>query len=107
MIRDNHYACHACAIMPEHVHLLMGRRIATAESMAELFKQSSRSALIEAGCFPPTHAVWTAGQRIVYKSTSAAIIQCVQYIENNPLEIGKPTQVWDFVTAYDPSFRPF
>lgn len=107
VVRDNKYACHACAIMPEHVHLLMGRRLADAETMVELFKQESRTALIDAGRFPPTHAVWTVGQRIIYKSSSSAVVQCIKYVENNPDEIGRRRQVWDFVTGYDPSFRPF
>ena len=93
--------------MPEHVHLLLGRRLATAETMAQQFQATSRAALVEAKCFPPTHAVWTAGQRIVYKNSPSGIITCIKYIDNNPLEIGRPKQVWDFVTPYDPSFIPF
>jgi REP element-mobilizing transposase RayT len=107
VIRDNKYACHACVIMPEHVHLLMGRRLAPAEAIVAALREASRDALIAAKCFPPTHAVWTAGQRIIYKSTPAAMIACIKYIEDNPLEIGGLKQSWDFVTAYDSEFRPF
>lgn len=75
-IGDNRWVCHACAIMPGHVHLLRGRRLDTAETIVETLQEESRAALIEAGCFPPTHAVWTAGHRIVYKNSPDAMVSC-------------------------------
>jgi hypothetical protein len=106
-IADKRWVCHACAIMPEHVHVLMGRRLDTAETMVETFQQQSRAALIDAGCFPPMHAVWTAGRRVIYKSSPPAMASCVEYIENNPREIGLPEQRWDYVTPYDSRLTPF
>jgi len=60
-IAANGYICHACAIMPDHVHMLLRRGRDRAEDIIEHFQEASRAALIDAGKRAPTHPVWTKG----------------------------------------------
>ena len=60
-IIERGYTCYACAIMPDHVHLLIRRHRDKAEQMIEQFQKATRAALIDAGKRAQTHPVWTAG----------------------------------------------
>jgi REP element-mobilizing transposase RayT len=95
------YTCYACAIMPDHVHLLIRRHRDTADQMIETLQTDSRAAMIAAGRRPEEHPVWTTGGRKVYQNTREDMERIVLYVENNPLEIGRPAQHWDFVRPYD------
>ena len=58
VIHDRGYTCYACAIMPDHVHLLIRRHRDKAEEMIEVLQKTSRKRLIELGRRAPTHSVW-------------------------------------------------
>lgn len=58
VIEERGYTCYQCAIMPEHVHLLMRRHRDKAEEMIEHLQQKSRELLIGAGVRSNTHPVW-------------------------------------------------
>src|SRR5690606_16024851 len=47
-IRDHRYTCYACAIMPDHVHLLIRKHRDRAETMIEKLQTASREAMREA-----------------------------------------------------------
>jgi hypothetical protein len=53
------YVCHACAIMPDHAHLLIRRHHDRAEDMVAHSQETTRTGLIESGKRSPTHPVWT------------------------------------------------
>src|SRR5262245_38365759 len=54
-IRQCRYTCYACAVMPDHVHLLIRRHRDLGDQMIETFQTDSRAALIVAGRRPETH----------------------------------------------------
>jgi hypothetical protein len=56
-VKDRAYTCHACAIMPDHVHMLIRRHRDNAESMIEFFQEESKKALIQAGLRAVNHPV--------------------------------------------------
>src|SRR5437764_1201361 len=60
-IVEHRYTCYACAVMPDHVHLLIRRHRDKAEHMIEVLQERTRSTLIDAGRRLPTHPVWTKG----------------------------------------------
>lgn len=103
------YTCYACAVMPDHVHLLIRRHRDRAEHMIEHFQETSRSALIETGRRQATHPVWTKGPGWKgFLSSRADFEREIEYIRQNPIKIGKPEQKWEFVTVYDgwlPGYR--
>lgn len=101
VIEENGYICHECAIMPEHVHLLVRRHRDHAETMIEKFQTESRSAAIEAGLRSVTHPVWGGKGWKVFLNTREDFWRTIDYIRKNPLKIGWPAQTWDFVVQYD------
>ncbi len=102
------YTCYACAIMPDHVHLLIRRHRDKAEEMIETFQETSRDSLIAAGKRSPTHPVWGGPGWKRFLNTRQDFIQVEQYIRENPVKAGRPEQHWEFVKAYDgwmPAYR--
>ncbi len=57
-IRQRRYTCYACAVMPEHVHMLIRIHRDKAEQMQALFQDASRDALIAANHRRGNHPVW-------------------------------------------------
>src|SRR5438045_1122507 len=45
VIAEKGYTCYACAIMPDHAHLLIRRHRDKAEDMIRMFQESGRAAL--------------------------------------------------------------
>jgi REP element-mobilizing transposase RayT len=100
-IQARGYTCYACAIMPDHVHLLIRRHRDKAEEMCEQFQKNSRDALIAAGRRAPTHPVWGGPGRKIFLNSRKDIERIVKYIRENPLKMGLPAQNWRFVKQYD------
>jgi REP element-mobilizing transposase RayT len=108
-IAERGYTCYACAIMPDHVHSLMRRHRDTAEEMIEHFQTRTRMAMIDAGRRAATHPVWTPGPGWKgFMNTRADFEREIDYIRQNPVKIGRPEQVWEFVQPYQgwlPAYR--
>jgi REP element-mobilizing transposase RayT len=95
------YTCYACAVMPDHVHLLIRRHRDKAEQMIQHFQQATRTALIDAGKRAAPHPVWTAGPGWKgFLNTCADFEREIEYIRQNPDKIGRPVQEWEFVQPY-------
>jgi REP element-mobilizing transposase RayT len=101
IVSERKYTCYACAIMPDHVHILIRKHRDLGEDMIEHLQDRSRDRFCEAGVCDPSHPVWTDGGWKRYLLTPDALRGVIQYIERNPLEIGWARQQWDFVKAYD------
>jgi REP element-mobilizing transposase RayT len=101
-VAEKGYVCHACAVMPDHVHILIRRHRDRAEEIIAELQRTAKAALIEAGLRPVNHPVWTDGAGWkTFVSTRRHFEHEVNYIEQNPRKIGRPEQKWDFVIAYD------
>jgi REP element-mobilizing transposase RayT len=98
---DNTYTCYACALMPDHVHLLIRRHRDTAEIMLEKFQAATRNALIEAGHRAVTHPVWGGKGWKVFQNSVEQVWRTIEYIEQNPVKARRPRQYWPFVKKYD------
>src|SRR5207244_3440866 len=58
VINERRYTCYACALMPDHVHVLIRKHRDHAETMIENLQNASREKLIEGGRRATTHPVW-------------------------------------------------
>jgi REP element-mobilizing transposase RayT len=101
VIRQKTYTCYACAIMPDHVHLLIRKHRDKAETMMANFQDASRNAIIDAGNRLADHPVWGGPGWKVYLETRDDIRRVVEYIEDNPIKARQRRQTWEFVTPYD------
>ena len=57
VIADGRYTCYACAIVPDHVHLLMRKHRVRGEVMIDQFQTVSKEDLIRVGLRPADHPV--------------------------------------------------
>jgi hypothetical protein len=73
VIGEQRYTCYACAIMPDHVHMLIRRHRDKAEMMIENFQTQSRNAVIEAGLRSITHPVWGGPGWKVFQNSSPVV----------------------------------
>ena len=95
------YMCYACAIMPDHVHILIRKHRDSAEMMLANLQRTSHLALRESGIVDVEHPVWGGPGWKVFLDTPDDIRRTVHYIEQNPVKIRLPMQKWDFVKEYD------
>jgi REP element-mobilizing transposase RayT len=97
VIKRREYTCYACAILPDHVHLLIRKHRDTAETMLVELQSASRDAVLNLGERAASHPVWGGGGWKAFLDSVDDVRRVVRYIERNP---GRP-QRWNFVTAYD------
>lgn len=100
-IAEHNYTCYACAVLPDHVHLLLRKHRHSAEEMIEHLQGLSRERLLSDGVFPPGHPVWTDGGWKNFLDRPSAVWEVIRYIERNPVEARLPPQTWPFVIPYN------
>ena len=95
------YTCWACAIMPDHIHMIIRKHRDTAEDMITNFQNASRSRLRECSFRTLDHPTWGGPGFKVFLDHPTEIHRTIKYIEQNPLKIGLPSQSWPFVMPYN------
>ena len=106
--RKSGYTIWACAIIPEHMHLVIARHRYSIERIANLLKGETTKAIKIAGVHPLAAfaiegrmpRMWTENQWAPFLDDEAAIEAAIHYVEQNPVREGKPTQRWSFVTPF-------
>jgi REP element-mobilizing transposase RayT len=95
------YTCYACAIMPDHVHLLIRKHRDLAETMIKKLHWESGERVRKLGLRATDHPVWGGPGWKVFLDSTDDIRRTIPYIENNPLKLRLPRQTFPFVTPYD------
>jgi REP element-mobilizing transposase RayT len=95
------YTCWACAIMPDHVHVLIRKHRDRAEQMIAALQEASRRRLRSAGVRTPDHPVWGGPGWKVFQDHPDDVRRTIRYIERNPAKLRLPVQRWGFVKRYD------
>jgi REP element-mobilizing transposase RayT len=98
-VKECSYTCYACAIMPDHVHLLIRKHKDQAEVMIENLQSLSRKRL--ESLRPEGHPLWTRGGWKVFLDYPDEMWRTIEYVENNPIKLLLPEQIWPFVIPYD------
>ena len=102
VIACERYTCYACAVMPDHVHILIRKHKHAAEQMIQNLQRLSRLRLSEANHRDWDHPIWTSGFGWkVFLDHPDEVRRAVRYVDNNPRHARLPEQRWPFVTAYD------
>jgi len=92
-------AVRACSILPEHVHMVIGRHTYHIEQAVTLFKGEATRQLIGQGLhpfrgIPPVRGrlpqPWARGEWKVYLDDLLDIERAIKYVEENPLKKDKP-----------------
>ncbi len=100
-IGEHRYTCYACAVMPDHVHVLIRKHKHRAEEMIENLQHASRLRLSTSGARQADHPVWTQGGCKVFLDHPDVVRRTIRYIEDNPIKWRLPRQHWPFVKRYD------
>jgi REP element-mobilizing transposase RayT len=98
----------ACAILPDHVHLVTGRPGMKVEQLVIQLKGDATQQLQREGIHPlsqytlPNKRIphcWIRGEWKVYLDPED-IPRAIRYVQDNPIKESKPPQHWSFVTKY-------
>jgi REP-associated tyrosine transposase len=100
-IAEHNYTCYACAILPDHVHLVIRKHRDRAEAMIENLQRTSRLRLSTGGAAPDGHPIWTLTGWRCFLDSPEAVRSVLRYVQRNPPRAGLPAQHWSFVTPYD------
>ena len=110
VVRDLALNVYACAILPDHVHLVTGRHPRDAEDIAGFLKRGGTRRLNAEGLHPlagyrraggRVPSPWAERGWCVYLDTPDQIRQRIRYVEENPVTAGLPRQRWPFVVPFE------
>jgi REP element-mobilizing transposase RayT len=111
-IETSQFLIWACAIMPDHVHLVVRQHHYHIEQVVRLLKQSGTRKLLEderhpfaekrlkSGYLP---SIWQQDFRKIFLYSVDEIRTRIEYVENNPIEAGLKPQRWSFVAPFTDS----
>ena len=95
------HLCYACAIMPDHVHVLIRKHKHLAEEMIANLQRESHLRLREAGSRDMDRPVWGGPGWKVFLDHPDDIRRTIPYVNDNPPKMRLPRQAWPFVREYD------
>ena len=107
--KKSQYKIWACAILPEHTHLVIARHQYKVEQVANLMKGAATRRLMELdnhplaeyaknGSRPPR--MWAERRWKVYLDSDEGIENAIAYVLDNPVKEGKPVQNWSWLSPY-------
>ncbi len=109
MIDKSAYRVYACSILPEHVHMVIGRHHYHVESVVRLLKAEASSELAACGLHPMAEwpgpdgslpSPWARGRWKVFLNDEDDMARAIPYVEDNPVKEGKRRQRWSFVIPF-------
>jgi REP element-mobilizing transposase RayT len=104
--REGGYRIYACAIMPEHVHMVIRRCVRRPKQVVGHLKARATQRLQARGMHPlagyrdwdgGTPSPWGRKSWDVFLDDVEAVWAAIRYVENNPRREGKKVQQWGFV----------
>jgi REP element-mobilizing transposase RayT len=99
VIEQCKYTCYACAIMPDHVHILIRKHKHPYEEMVRNLQRESHLLLRAEGFRDFEHPTWGGHGWSVFLDHPTDIWRTIPYIEQNPTKIGLAAQKWGFREA--------
>ncbi len=108
-IRKSEYRVFACAILPEHVHMVIARHSYRIEQVVRRLEQAATMRLTADQLHPlekfrtragRTPSPWGRGLWKVYLNSDEDIRRAIRYVQGNPMREHKPPQRWSFVVPY-------
>lgn len=101
------HACHeaayhalACAIMPNHIHLVIARHHRPIEKITAHLKSRATQKLNQANLNPLPRSPWARGHWVVYLNREQQIKNAIRYANKNPIKDGLKPQHWKFIKPH-------
>jgi REP element-mobilizing transposase RayT len=94
---------HACAVLPDHVHLVVAMHRLDPSKIAAQLKGAASAELNRRRLHPfeGNEKAFARGEWVVYLDTPDDMHRAIHYVENNPEKEGLPRQFWPFVTPFE------
>jgi REP element-mobilizing transposase RayT len=101
---------HACAILPEHVHLVVARHDYSIEEIARHLKADATTQLKREGIHPSANdpyrdgslpSPWSRGEWKCFISDADYVRNSIMYVNRNPTREKRKAQDWSFVTPFE------
>jgi REP element-mobilizing transposase RayT len=98
-IQEGPYQVYACAILPEHVHLVIAASERRIRQVVGHFRSRATHLLREQQLWDD-RPLWGEHGWNVYLESVAAVERAIRYVNDNPLKEGKKRQNWSFVVPF-------
>jgi REP element-mobilizing transposase RayT len=114
MISKSNFTVLAYAILPDHVHRVIGRHRYGIEQVVRLLKAQASSELARVGLHPLANwrqrdgsvpSPWASRCWNVFLFTDEEIVRAIRHVEANPIMEGKRPQRWRFGCRSNPPVR--
>ncbi|HVU86829.1 MAG TPA: transposase [Pirellulales bacterium] len=97
-VDESKYAVHSCAIMSDHVHLVISWHERHVRRIVSHVKARATQRLRKEQVWPEeSRPVWAKGSWSVFLYSAKDIDRAIRYVEQNPGRDAKPPQRWSFV----------
>src|SRR5262245_32264185 len=97
------YSIHACAVLPDHVHVVIGRHPRNIRKIVGHLKARATRLLRVREKWQVQRPVWGEHGWNVFLHDAESVEHAIQYVTDNPLKEGKPLQRWSFVREFNPT----
>jgi REP element-mobilizing transposase RayT len=100
---------HACAIMPDHVHIVAARHELNGDELMACLKRAGTRGMNEEGLHPLREFgrangrlpnPWAERGWKLMLFTEEQLLAAIRYVEENPVRAGLKRQRWGFVVPY-------
>jgi REP element-mobilizing transposase RayT len=105
----------ACAVMPDHIHLVIARHHHEIEVLGSLLKGEATRQLVKEGIHPFQGQKGYKGRPpscfgrkwwVIFKDNEESLQNAIRYTERNPLKAGFAAQEWECVVKYPAMYQP-
>ncbi len=104
----------ACAVLPDHVHLVVAAHRLSIETLAGLLKGAATTQLVKDDVHPfqglkglkdRVPPCFARKWWVIFKDNEESVVNAIKYVERNPLKAGLPAQKWKFVAPYPEQYQ--
>jgi REP element-mobilizing transposase RayT len=104
-VEESDYSVYACAILPDHVHLVVARHLHDPERIAGHLKGRATQSLVRDDRHPMRDVLsppspWARKCWKVFLDTHDGVRRAIRYVEENPVKMGFRQQRWSFVVGF-------
>lgn len=100
--KEGAYRIYACAILPDHVHLVIAMHERPITQIVGHLKSRATHRIVHDGLWYEDHRpVWASGSWRVFLDSVEDVRRSIDYVEKNPIKEGKRKQTWSFVVPFE------